>query len=479
MANRLDYHFRQRVTESELDRNLAADMGVYGIIAGAEPTPHSPVPDLTVDLTPPGRAYDRLGQRIFFGSGQRVNCSVDFAGIPTEVPLEGEERWLGIFLKFDRLLSDPRTDGNSQQVYFRRDESFQIIVRQAPPGPIGSASKVALQPDELLVCDVRREHGPRQILAEHIDTSRRQAFIFARAETVQVDTDEWTTLQPSVRTVQAALDEVDAEVTAHVQGMQRRHGAADIDMSPHGFVDATNVEGAIHELVDGLSVATAEQAGAQKIGAAAAAGTPHALSAGNVGGQISQLLAWLNNHEGAPARAHHASAIAAAPHDYVVGTSVQAQLQDLVSHLSAQSAGAAGASRVGAQPMTGGPYALAAGTVGSQLALLLAYLNEHANRQNESAHAASAILVADSEENLDASTVEEALAEIVDAFDGDHLRGTALGRPRRGRRREPTASLQRHRSRLVHAERRLGPRAVDPGLDLLLRFWVSPCSWGG
>ena len=45
MADRLDYYFRQRVTEAELDlgfellekadRNLAADIGVYGIVSGA------------------------------------------------------------------------------------------------------------------------------------------------------------------------------------------------------------------------------------------------------------------------------------------------------------------------------------------------------------------------------------------------------------------------------------------------------------
>jgi len=118
MADRSDFYFRQKVTEAELDlafallekadRNLAADIGVYGIISGAEPTPHSPVPDLTVDLTAPGRAYDNLGQRIFFGTGQVVDCSVDHTGIPTEVPVAGQERWLGLFLRFDRLLSDPR-----------------------------------------------------------------------------------------------------------------------------------------------------------------------------------------------------------------------------------------------------------------------------------------------------------------------------------------------------------------------------------
>ena len=302
MADRTDFYFRQKVTEAELDlgfellekadRNLAADIGVYGIISGAEPTPHSPVPDLTIDLTAPGRAYDNLGQRIFFGTGQTVDCSVDHAGIPTEVPVAGQERWLGVFLRFDRLLSDPRTDGNSQQVFFRRDESFEIVVRQGAPAPAGTASKVPLEPDELLICDVKRPNGQTQILVPDIDTSRRQAFIFAQGDAVQITSGGWTTLTPATDTVQSTLDEVDAELTDHFGGSARRHPAGDIDYTPHGFVAAANVQAAIDELIDDLSTAAAGNPGAKRIGADAAAGAPHALPAGNVDGQLSQLLAW-------------------------------------------------------------------------------------------------------------------------------------------------------------------------------------------
>lgn len=432
MADRLDYYFRQKVTEAELDlafellekadRNLAADIGVYGIISGAEPTPHTPVPNLTIDLTAPGRAYDNLGQRIFFGTGQTVDCAVDFAGIPTEVPSAGQERWLGVFLKFERLLSDPRTDGNSQQVFFRRDESFEIVVRQAPPGPIGSAAKVPLQPDELLICDVLRGNGQTQILAPDIDTSRRQAFIFAQGDAVQVVSGGWSTLQPAVDTVQSTLDEIDAELTDHFTGTARRHPASDIDIPAHGFVAATDVEGAIHELVDDLSSTASGTPGAQKVGADAAPGTPHALAAGNVDGQLSQLLAWLNTHVGAAAGAHTASAIAAVAHSYIAGTSVQAQLQEIVTDLGSQAPGSAGASRVGADAVAGSPHALTAGTIDSQLADLLGNINDHLNDPS-GAHQASAISVTDAGGNLSASDVEAALAEIVDAFEDDHFRG--------------------------------------------------------
>ena len=198
MADRVDFYFRQRVTEAELDlafallekadRDLAADLNIYGIVSGAVPAPHAPVPDLTVDLTAPARAYDNLGQRMFFGTGQTVDCAVDLVGIPTDVATVGNERWLGIFLRFKRQLSDPRTDGNSQQVFFRRDESFELVVRQAPEGAIGVAPKAALQADELLLCDVRRRPGQTQILVADLDTSRRQAFIFAQGSSVSLVT---------------------------------------------------------------------------------------------------------------------------------------------------------------------------------------------------------------------------------------------------------------------------------------------------
>ncbi|MBN2197513.1 MAG: hypothetical protein JW751_32340, partial [Polyangiaceae bacterium] len=306
MADRCDFHFRQRVSEAELDlafellekadRDLAADVNIYGVVSGAVPSPHSPVADLSVDLTAPGRAYDNLGQRIFFGTGQTADCAVDLVGIPTDVATAGHERWLGVFLRFRRQLSDPRTDGNSQQVYFRRDESFELVVRQAAEGPVGIAARVALQPDELLVCDVLRRPGQTQIVGSDIDTARRQAFVFAQGTAVGVQLGLWSILQPASGTVQAALDEVDAELTEHFGGTGRRHAASAIDSNPRGFVSATNVQAAINELVDDLSSSTSGAAGALRIGADAVPGTPNALAAGNIDAQLASLLGFINSH---------------------------------------------------------------------------------------------------------------------------------------------------------------------------------------
>ncbi|QVW70577.1 hypothetical protein [Myxococcus xanthus] len=438
MSNRLDFHFRQKVTEAELDlafaqleqadRSLASDLGVHGVISGAVPAPHSPVPNLTVDLTAPARAYDNLGQRIFFGTGQTVDCAVDVSGIPTDVSTSGSERWVGIFLRFTRLLSEPRTDGNSQQVYFRRDESFELVVRQAPEGPVGQAPKPALQPDELLLCDVRRRPGQTQILAADLDTSRRQAFIFARGDSVAVEGGAWDVLSPGAETVQATLDAVDAELAGHFSGAARRHEASAVDYAPHGFISSSTVQEAVDEVVDKLSSAAAGTPGASRVGADAVPGTPNLLPAGTVDAQLSSLLGFLNAHQGAATGAHHASAIGATPHSYVSGTSVQAQLQEVVTRLGETTANSPGSSRIGGDALAGTPHTLPASSLRQQVAALLGFLNGHVT-QGAGAHAASSVSVADAGNLLTTGTVEAALAEILAAFSSGHYRSneTAAG----------------------------------------------------
>jgi len=386
MADRVDFYFRQRVTEAELDlafglleqadRDLAADIGIYGIVTGAVPTQHSPVPGLSVDLTSPTRAYDRLGQRVFIGIDRTVDCSVDLVGIPTAVASPGNERWLAVFLRFARQLSDPRTDGNAQQVYFRRDESYELVVRQAPEGPVGAATRVAMQPDELLVCDIRLAHGQTQLLNTHIDLARRQAFIFAQGDAVAVQSGTWTVLQPAVNTVQATLDDVDAELADHFSGGTRRHPASAIDFAPHAFLTAVTLQAALVELLDRLLSTISGSPGAQRIGADAAPGTPHGLGPGTVDSQLSQLLAWLNAHVGAITGAHSASAIAALPHQHISAVSVQGQLEEIVNDLKSTNP-SLGTAQVGSGAVGGSPYALANGTARTQLSSLLGSLNAH------------------------------------------------------------------------------------------------------
>ncbi|WP_338869446.1 hypothetical protein [Myxococcus stipitatus] len=164
------------------------------------------------------------------------------------------------------------------------------------------------------------------------------------------------------------------------------------------------------------------------MGADAVPGTPNLLPAGTVDAQLSSLLGFFNTHQGAATGAHHASAIAASPHGYVSGTSVQAQLQEVLTRLGETTANSPGASRVGGDALAGTPHALPAASLRQQVAALLDFINSHVT-QGAGAHAASAVSVADAGNLLTAATVEAALTEVLSAFGSGHFRDneTAAG----------------------------------------------------
>lgn len=340
MADRCDFFFKQLVQENELDlafdqlesadHNLASDIGIFGIVGGAQPIPHEPIPNLTVDLTGPGRSYDRLGQRIYFGADQNVNCSVDFTGIPTDVSTSGNERWLGIFLRFDRKRSDPRTDGNSQQVFFRRDEHFQILVRQGAEAPIGTASKVPLQDEEILVCDIRRTAGQTQIVEADVDKTRRQAFVFSEGSAVEIDPSHWDHISPIEPTVQGAFDSVDSVFDDHFKGVNP-HRARDILFSPFSYIGARDVQNAIVELVVELEATSSANPGASRIGAKIMSGTPVSLPTGTVDSHLAGLLSALNNHHNAQLEIHPAGGIGVKDEPgKLYATTVEAALMEIL-----------------------------------------------------------------------------------------------------------------------------------------------------
>jgi hypothetical protein len=96
--------------------------------------PDSPVSNTQVALTL-GTAYNDLGQRIRVSS----DITVDLSGISVVTP--GNCVPAGIFVKFDRSLSDPRTDGNGVTVDFQRNESYTVeVVAGSEVGDPGSGN---------------------------------------------------------------------------------------------------------------------------------------------------------------------------------------------------------------------------------------------------------------------------------------------------------------------------------------------------
>jgi hypothetical protein len=182
MANRRDFYFRQKVTEAELDgafdefesadRAIVADLGLIGIASGLGVAQQAS-PNLTVQVAG-GVAYDQSGQRMSIPSTQNLNCALDEDGLNTAVVTPGNSRILSVFLEFDRVLSDPRVDGNSATVYFVRAESFVLNLAKGVEG----VSPVApvLRGDQILLADITLAHGATTIVTADIATTRRQTI---------------------------------------------------------------------------------------------------------------------------------------------------------------------------------------------------------------------------------------------------------------------------------------------------------------
>jgi hypothetical protein len=431
VSNRVNWFFRQRVAENELDlafdqveqadRDFASDIGMFGIISGGEAVPHEPFPDLRIGITGPTRAYDRLGRRVFIPVAQTVDCSRDLSSLPTEVMTPGNERWLSVFIRFNRTLSDPRIDGGGQQVFFRRDESFEIVIRQGPEAPASTAERPSLVVDELLVCDVRRAYGQTQILADDLDVARRQRFLFTPAGNVGVFPSGWNAIVPAQPNVQATLDAVDGRLYSHLAGFGDYHKADDILLTPLiGWIPYNRLQDFLEQLIFDLSAGGGQfQPGSSRIGAERVDGTPYSLDYGSVNDQLKALVGYVNDHA-KKNPAHPANTISATTHGSIASTTVQGQLEEIVSELALQASGNSGGARVGVDAITGTPTSLAAGTVRAQLSALLTALNNHASATT--GHAATAVSVADTAGRLDAATAEAALAEILEAYQGDHFR---------------------------------------------------------
>lgn len=352
MSTRKNFYFRQRVTEAELDaafddleqadHDLAADLGFVGVLANAVVSPHAPVPNLTVDVSGPGSVLDQQGQRIFFSSLQNVNVAQDDNGVSTEVSAAGKEKIVSVFVKFDRALSDPRIDGNSLTVFFRRDESFKFSVVQGAETAADAAVPPPLRSDAILLADVVRRFGQAQVGDDAISLARRQdAFVISGAPR----------FLRRGRTREALADLL-GFYNAHAIGTADRHAAAAIDYAGGApWADGTtNPAATVEAQLDKIVTDLAAPGGAAKIGAAATIGTSSALGAGSVKSQVDALLGLINGHATAPVAAHAASAIAYAGGDawkdgtVNPATTVKAQLDKLVGDLSAD----AGAARVGA-----------------------------------------------------------------------------------------------------------------------------------
>jgi hypothetical protein len=270
--NRRDFFHLQAVTEGELDsafdgaedaiRDFAADIGAFGIFSGMVAQEHEPVANMTLDVTS-GTAYDRAGRRIRIGSEQNISLALDEDGISTTVPGAGDERWISLFVEFDRELDDERTDGSNQQVFFIRNESYRFVVRQGATADIGLATRPGLDDDLVLLCDVRIENAQASIEAADISTSRRQVATVYTADLVGFNEAEFEVID-SGDDVQAAM----AVIDAHLNNTGNKHPATAITTAATGWLTAATVQAMFAEIVADLADTGAATSGCDRIGIA-------------------------------------------------------------------------------------------------------------------------------------------------------------------------------------------------------------------
>lgn len=267
---RLSFYFRQKVTAGELnealdnaeDADTAAlrDSALTGVVSGMAVTAQSS-PNMTVQIGQ-GVAYDHTGLRINIPSTQTVNCAQDESAVSTTVLTTGNEKYLSIFVVADRVLSDPRTDGNSQTVYFRQGLTYRLRVVQGAESPAGTAVAPSLDPDAILLADVLLPFGAATVTNGMISVTRRQ----------DVFTSVGTARTVRTGTAAAAVASLNVNYNNHVLGLADAHPGTTIAYGGGGnWKDgttnpATTVEAQLDKIVSDL----ATNGGAAKISTAGA-----------------------------------------------------------------------------------------------------------------------------------------------------------------------------------------------------------------
>jgi hypothetical protein len=426
MSDRANFYFAQLVGENELDlasafaeladRDFAVDAGLAatdlsiadgGIMAGGS-VDHSsglglPQNGFTARITA-AVGYDSSGRRIKTASTLNVDTSragqtpVGAGGTPDGAvitPGGVNQRWVSLYLFFDRELADPRIDGTGTPVNFQELESFRFFTKAGPEAPAPpSTPDPALESGKLLLCDIRISNT--QML--EINISRRQDWI--------VRAPAGGPFPMRLGTPRAAIAQLVQNLADHILGVSGDHEADDVSYaggsdwadSPAATTNpATNVEAQLDKFITDLIATTAGHSGAHKVGSAAVAGAPLTLAAATIGAHISSIVARYNNHVTGVADRHAATHI-----DYsgsgnfadavtnLPAASVEATFDTAVSLLAASGGSPSGADLVGSRvsaapgsPTTTGLVGLTAGKLWDQLVELKNAINGRVRRAGD------------------------------------------------------------------------------------------------
>lgn len=400
--DRKDFYFREVVTEDDMnaawdngenaDRNTLIDATIIqkvdntnaplstpagsdfnallgGIVNGLNITISGTNATITA-----GTAYDALGQRIHVPSSVTVSLattgttSIGGGGTPSGVgsvsttPASSQFIWILLQILFNRLLSDPREDGNDATVFFNEAESFQFSVKCS----VSSATPTIPGGDPgCIILGAFKIDSSNTITTEDYSTRGdwiRTFATFSSSPLPTAQTENGTTSDPNfiANSIRQAILKLRNTIglsttnyTNHISqsAPQDRHSAKNIDFDATsagwadgttpaldaingGGADADGVQGAINQMITDLADQTTGFGGTKLIGGAAITSSPVNLVGGTLRSQLSAILTGLNNHLNASSGAHAASAISATAGSTLTGTDVQNQLTALDTYLT-------------------------------------------------------------------------------------------------------------------------------------------------
>lgn len=227
--NRFDVYFKQPVSQTEFNGvfdaaeaaiwNQVKDLGGYGIITGF--TPSAPG-GWNLEFGA-GLGLDKNGARLRSAGSIRASVLTDTAGVST-APTTGSRRWVSIFARFGRSLSDPRTDGNGTPIKFSHAEALNpddaranvgklLIVQGAESlvsGPL--PPKPTLHASAILLADVLLTDGDAALVMGAVSTARAERFARPSGWSLPSSAERETTLDANAFQYALILDSPAAKV---------------------------------------------------------------------------------------------------------------------------------------------------------------------------------------------------------------------------------------------------------------------------
>ena len=363
-----DWYFKQIVTQGQMDwafdrvqsaiQGLSVDNGMPGIVDGLAISEHSTPPDKTVDIAGPGTAYDKAGQRCYVPDALTVvDCSKDEFGTDSNPPTPTYQRYISVFIRFDRNLTDPALDGNNITVYTKQLESFEIFVRLGAEAPAGTATPAPLMADATLLVDILVTSGFTAIVNGDLDFSRREDFV--RFSGAVIGDRVYGTAKDAIADILSLIESWGGSLPFSFS--QNWFGGATVKgptPPPATMQDALN--GIVFDLAQAGAPPTVPISGSELIGARNGAGFTYVTNwtGQSVNGALFSIAGDLDAHVGGSPPQHASSAItsvaiAGSPDSLGAGT-VLSQLTAALGLINARARKAVDETITGYWTITGG-----------------------------------------------------------------------------------------------------------------------------